>query len=282
MVTARAKRAQPPVYIDSGGYPSFAVSRLFEEYPALWRRIADAVASVLPEHPGHAFARVSFRPDETLGMGYWGFVYPTVVPRWVVKVSCDAEAGRIARLLLTRPKLRAHPGVFFTLAAWELPGYLVLAGAGRMPISVIVRENLLSATDVLPDVFDDEFVAASRLARRYNEAELFRREAAQYAQWDTAAAYAEQRRDDLIEYQRLLKLFESRKAFADVAAFLRKYLSATGEMLVDITPANMGWRAFDTRDLGGNPPGEPKRAVIRDAEHTEGRKMRRPDYLPNS
>lgn len=278
---AAAVTAPRPLIIDEGAQPSLALIHLFEQHPGLWARVRTAVELALPDRPSYAFRRMKFNTHAILGAGYWGFVYPTGADRWVVKVTCDEQAGQIAQTLLSRPKLRAHPGICFMLAAWELPGVFIGTGRGHMPVTIIVRENLPSEPRMIPDVLNEDFVISSQTARRFNEAELLRREAVEYSLWDSARAYAEARRDDYRDYQRLLKLFARHEAFKAPVDFLRKYLRATGEMLVDVTAPNMGWRAFDTRDVGGHAPGDPMHAVIRDAEHTDGRESPRPEPLPN-
>jgi hypothetical protein len=279
--------AARPIVVDDGFDPHRGLVTLFKSYPVLWKRVSAAVTSVLPEQVERPFEHVRFRAKDIIGHGYWGFVYPTTVPRWVVKVTCDEQAGQIARLLLSKPKLRAHPGICFMRAAWGLSGYYIGTGRGHMPVSVIVRENLPDAPCTFPDVLSEDFSIAiqfgiaSQQARRFNEAELLRLEAVEYKLWDAALAYAEARRDDYREYQRLLKLFAKYEAFKAPVGFMRKYLRASGEMLVDVTVSNMGWRAYDTQDVGGHPVGDEEHAVIRDAEHTDGREMPRPEYLPN-
>lgn len=273
-----------PVIIGDGAQPALDLIELFESRPSLWARVRDAVASVLPEQPRRQLALKypRFRSKHVLGYGYWGFVYPTAVPRWVVKVSCDPQAGQIATTLLSTPKLRTHPGICFMLAAWELPGYLVDTSSGHTPITVTVREELPNMLWGDPyDGIGDDLVDLSQLARRFNDAELLRQEAVEYQQWYSAWAYAAQRRADYRGFLSALKRLSRHRELTAVCDFLKKYRRTTGEMLVDITRPNLGWRVYDTQDAGGPPPGAPFEAVIRDAEHTGGMERPRPDYLPN-
>jgi len=95
-----------------------------------------------------------------LGTGAWGAVYQTMAGRWVVKVTADPTEGPITSAIMSKPSLRAHPGVAYFLKIWRLAEPAPFHGK-RYTIYVIVRENIKPISYY---AFADDYVA--RRARK--------------------------------------------------------------------------------------------------------------------
>lgn len=48
-----------------------------------------------------------------LGFGYWGTVWPTADPKFVLKATIDNTEGPHVALVISKPKLRLHPGMAY-------------------------------------------------------------------------------------------------------------------------------------------------------------------------
>lgn len=86
-----------------------------------------------------AFATVS--PEDMLGCGYWGCVYPIDTDqRFVVKMTIDPTEGPFVSKLLDDDYLVNNQGIVRYLAVWELEEEFQYRGKGHT-LYVIVREE---------------------------------------------------------------------------------------------------------------------------------------------
>lgn len=114
----------------------------------LWDDIDAAVTEAIEEHgvdrrpPGASSAFVDDFLGARLGGGYWGVVFATAYPRWVVKVTADPREGSVCQFVLDNAPLRDHPGCVRFLRVWQHEDEVKLGSAGRFPVHVILREAI--------------------------------------------------------------------------------------------------------------------------------------------
>ncbi len=132
---SRAKRKQTRKKI--------ALARgLLEHVRPIWGKIQAAAARSLGKKP-HGFL-----PDldekQVLGCGFWGCVFPTADPRFVLKISLDATEG--PHVALAMKHFQLDPGVAYFHRIWRMRNKVWTDEYGYTDVWIILREEVDVAT----------------------------------------------------------------------------------------------------------------------------------------
>lgn len=114
-----------------------------------------------------------------LGAGSWGVVYPTVDPRFIVKVTADPTEGPIVSAILAEPVLHNHMGIIHYFALRQLPemteGAMAWGRKGRSyPVYVIIAERLKDVGALARSSYISAYATGTRTADQILGNQLFR------------------------------------------------------------------------------------------------------------
>ena len=218
---------------------------------AAWPRIDDTVTQALydlgEDFDGSALEDVE--PDyDMLGCGYWGCVYPTAVPRWVVKVSADPYEGPIAQAVMDCPYLRDHPGNAYILNMWQLAEKARWGRSGWRNVWVILREEitpirlpllLQGRTGTLVDLLHTIRIAAAATNKYDRDIEEKGRGRGRYRKLIRSE----------VLWLRGLKTADQTRELAVLSDFMFDFFEEFGARLADVHGGNAGRRRHDLTDI---------------------------------